>query len=300
MKAAFYHFLMGVSKRSGLWIFRFIAWWITSGHFVSFPGRVAVGVRFYRAVFPEKGCGYHLWCTWNQYHRFSHVFLDRFLLSDEPILTHTHEGWENLEDAVNNQTGGIVLMSHVGNWEIASHLLKSRGRSNPRMKLLLYLGRKHKEQIERTQKESLVRSGVKIIAVEQDGGSPADIVEGIKFLKAGGLVSLTGDRLWHGDQRSVPVTFLGHEAMIPETPFIFALLSGAPLLIFFTYRTDRHTYHFRTLPPEYVRAKDRSHRNEAIRKAAQSYADHLAETVRQHPFEWFHFEPFIGKKINPS
>jgi len=299
MKAAFYRFMIDSSRRLGLWVFRFFTWWITAGHFLFFPGRVAVGVRFYGAVFPERGRWYHLWCTWRQYHRFSHVFLDRIFLSDDITLTHTHEGWEYLEDAVNRQTGGIVLMSHVGSWEIASHLLKARGSQNPRMKLLLYLGQKHKEQIERIQKESLIRSGVRIIAVEQEGGSPADLLEGIKFLKNGGLVSLTGDRLWREDQRSIPVKFFGHEAFIPETPFIFALLSGAPLLIFFTYRSERQTYHIKTLPPEYVRVKDRSQRAEAIKKAAQSYADHLEETVRQHPWEWFHFEPFIGRKIQP-
>ena len=208
-------------------------------------------------------------------------------------MTHTHEGWEYLEDAVNNRTGGIILMSHVGSWEIASHLLKARGLANPRMKLLLYLGKKHKEQLEKTQKESLLKSGVQIIAVEKDGGSPADLVEGIKFLKAGGLVSLTGDRLWQEGQRAITVTFFGHEASIPESPFTFALLSGAPLLIFFTYRTDRHTYHIRTLPPIYVRAADRKHRDDAIKKTAQFYADRLEETVREHPWEWFHFEPFI-------
>jgi predicted LPLAT superfamily acyltransferase len=166
------------------------------------------------------------------------------------------------------------------------------------MKLLLYLGQKHKDQIEHTQKESLVQSGVKIIVAEEDGNSPADIIEGMNFLKAGGLVSLTGDRIWRKDQRSIPVRFLGHEAFLPETPFIFALLSGAPLLIFFGCRMGKHAYHLQILPPEYVHTKDRKGRHEAIRRAAQFYAYRLEEMVRKCPFEWFHFEPFIGRKLD--
>jgi predicted LPLAT superfamily acyltransferase len=162
------------------------------------------------------------------------------------------------------------------------------------MKLLLYLGRKHKEQIERAQKESLVQSGVRVIAVDKDGGSPFDIVEGINFLKAGGLVSLTGDRKWREDQRSIPVRFLGHEAFLPEAPFVFALLSGTPLFIFFANLRGRQTYHFKIMPPVYVRAQGRNERREAIRRAAQAYAECLEDTVRRHPFEWYHFEPFIG------
>ena len=300
MKAAFYRCLTALTRRTGLWVFRLGAWWIATGYFLLFPGRVAVGVRFFGALFPDRGRLYHLACTWRQFHRFTHVFLDRFLLSDGDSITYTHKGWELLDTALDAGKGGVLLMSHVGNWEVASRILQERGKEDPRIRLLLYLGQKHKEQIERTQKEALVKSGVKIVVVEQDGGSPMDIVEGINFLKAGGLVSLTGDRRWRDDQRAVAVRFLGHEALLPELPFVLALLSGAPLLIFFTYRTGEQAYHFEVLPPIAVRAGDRRQRDEAIRIAAQIYADRLAETVRKHPGEWFHFEPFLGRGRDQS
>ena len=298
MKDIFYRALIALSKRMGLWLFRFMAWFVASGYFFLFPGRVAVSLRFYKALFPSRGLLYHLWCAWRQYHNFTNVYLDRYFIFEEHNVSIAHRGWEFLEDAVNSKVGGIILMSHVGNWEIAAHMLKMRSRNNPEMKLLLYLGQKNKDQIERTQKESLVQSGVKIIVAEENGGSPADIIVGINFLKAGGLVSLTGDRIWRKDQRSIPVRFLGHEAFLPETPFIFALLSGAPLFVFFGYRMGKYEYHFQILPPEYVHAKDRKGRQEAIGRAAQYYADCLEENVRLHPFEWFHFEPFIGRKLD--
>lgn len=299
MKETFYRLLIILSKQMGPWVFRVIAWWIASAYFLFFPRRVAVSVGFYRALFPSKRGWYHLWCTWKQYHNFTDVFLDRFLLFNNPDVTLTHEGWEYLENALNSKTGGVILMSHVGNWEIAAHLLLMvHGRDNPGMKLLLFLGRKRKEQIERAQKESLVQSGIKIIAVEQGGGSPFDIVEGINFLKSGGLVSLTGDRKWREDQRSIPVQFLGHEVFLPEAPFVISMLSGTPLFIFFTYRTGRQKYHFKILPPQYVKAQDRKERHKTIIGAAQTYAECLEDTVRHHPFEWYHFGPFIGRKLD--
>jgi predicted LPLAT superfamily acyltransferase len=111
-------------------------------------------------------------------------------------------------------------------------------------------------------------------------------------------VSLTGDRIWRKDQRSIAVRFLGHEAFIPETPFIFAMLSGAPLYIFFAFQMGKQTYHFQILSPEYVQAKDRKDRKEAIGKAAQAYADSLEDMVRRYPFEWYHFEPFLGRRLD--
>ena len=284
----------------GLWVFRFMAWFVATGYFLFFPARVAESVRFYGALFPSKNLLYHIWCAWKQFHNFTYVYLDRFLLFKNYPIHITHEGWEYLVETVQRKEGGIILMSHVGNWEMAAHVLKMRGHNIPGMKLLLYLGERFKDQIEHMQKEDLIQSGVKIIVARENSVSPTDIVEGINFLKAGGLVSLTGDRMWRKDQRSIAVRFLGHEVFLPETPFVFAFLSGTPLYIFFAFRTGRETYHFQIQPPEYVREKDRSERQNAIARAAQVYADRLEEMARRYPFEWFHFEPFLGRKLDEA
>ena len=293
MKDFFYRCLMFLAKRFGTWIFLPIAWPVATGYFLFFPGRVAVSVRFYRRLFPNRSRFYPLWCAWRQYHRFVHVFLDRFLLKEGEELQTVHEGWEHMTAASESGRGGIILMSHVGSWEIAAQLLKQHGQNHPRMKLLLYLGAKHKEQIEKRQKKSIAQSGIRVVSIPEDGGSPMDILEGLNFLREGGLVSLTGDRLWGREQRSVTVRFAGGEARIPEIPYILALMSGAPLLIFFVYRTEKGQYHLLTKPPLYVTAVSRRERRKAVETAAQAYADLLAETVCTHPYEWYHFEPFL-------
>jgi predicted LPLAT superfamily acyltransferase len=73
------------------------------------------------------------------------------------------------------------------------------------------------------------------------------------------------------------------------------MMSGAPLLIFFGYRTGRGKYHLATSPPLTVTAASRGERRKAVEAAAQAYADLLAETVRTHPYEWYHFESFLLK-----
>lgn len=294
MKKFLYRSIIILSKIFGLWVFIMFAWIISTGFFLFFPSRVAISVRFYQALFPNRSWTYHIWCTWRQYHNFIYIFLDRFLLQDFGDISYTSEGWEYLEEAVKNKTGGIILMSHMGNWEIAAHLLK---RKLEGIRLLLYMGIRHKEQIERMQKDSLSHSGIRIIALNQDGGSPFDIVEGLEFLKEGGLVSLAGDIIWSGDQRIIPVRFLDHEVYLPETPHIFALLSGVPLFIFFSFRTGKKHYHCTITKPKYVKAASRFERKEVIRRSAQEYADVLDQTLRQYPLQWYHFEPFLGKRL---
>ena len=295
MKDFAYRCLISLEKRFGRWIFLLVAWHVATGYFLLFPRRVAVSVRFYRRLFPERGRRYALLCAWRQYHHFVHVFLDRFRLTEGDDLPTTYEGWEHIVAATESGRGGIILMSHVGSWEIAARLLRHYGRNHPRMRLLLYLGAKHREQIERRQKKSVEESGIRVVSVPENGGSAMDILEGLHFLREGGLVSLTGDRLWSREQRAVTVRFAGGEARIPEIPFILAMLSGAPILIFFGYRTGRGRYHLVTHPPIFVTAASRTERRRAVETAAQAYADLLAETVRAHPYEWYHFEPFLTK-----
>ena len=291
MKRLSYSIFRAASKLMGLWVLRGFAWVVSSGYFVFFPGRVRVGVRFYRALFPGRGGLAHLVCTWRQYHHFARVFVERVMLDHQDHIPFTSEGFEHLKAASGKGSGGIILMSHLGNWEVAAHLLH---RELPGMNLLIFMGAKEREAIEKMQKQGLMDAGIRIVALDRDGGSPFDLVDGIRVLKEGGFVSMTGDVLWHHAQRSIPATFLGHEVRLPETPYRLALLSGAPLFIFFSYRTRKDGFHFVSSEPIHLRADLREQREAAVRSAAQTYVDVLEQAVRDHPFEWYHFEPFLG------
>ncbi len=291
--ADFFHRLLAFfTKIFGDKIFSYGAILIAGGFFLFSPRMVLSGIYFYRQIFPDKNFFYLSACVWKQFKNFTTVFLDRFLMLEKGKIEYTSTGRSNLDDLVDNKKGAIILMSHMGNWEIAAHLLKKKG-----TEILLYMGIKNKEQLEKMQKASLVQSGIKIIAVEKDGGSPYDIIEGINFLKEGGVVAMTGDRIWKQDQKSVKVKFLNHEASIPEIPFVLSLLSGAPILIFFAFRTGKSSYSFSFSEPRYVEPADRKARKEKISETAQWYADKLEASLREHPFEWYHFDNFLGDKL---
>jgi predicted LPLAT superfamily acyltransferase len=288
MNGFWYKFLLRMARLCGPWLLVVTSRIIAAGFFL-FSGRVSESRRFYGALFPERGGLYHLWCAFRQYQNFTTIHLDRFLAERSDTTTFTTQGWEKLESVIGKQ-GGILLMSHLGNWEMAARLLR---RQKEDLQLLLYMGVKEKEVVERLQKEDLRRAGVTIIGVDQEGGSPFAAVEGIRFLQSGGIVSLTGDIVWRSDQRKVRVSFLGHDAYLPEAPYIFALLSGAPLFVFFAFRAGKNSYRFTLSDPIAIRPHARADRDRAIGEAAQQYADLLEKRLREHPFEWYHFERFL-------
>jgi predicted LPLAT superfamily acyltransferase len=74
---------------------------------------------------------------------------------------------------------------------------------------------------------------------------------------------------------------------------VLSLVSGAPLIVFFAFRTQGGTYHFQALPPLQVSAPARQDRNGAIQAAADQYLTHLEAALRRHPFQWYHFDAFL-------
>ena len=163
MNGFWYRLLIRVAKLCGAWLFVLVSRIIAAGYFV-FSRRVPESRRFYAALYPERGRLYHLWCTFKQYQNFTTIHFDRFLAGQSKSATFTSEGWEKLEAVIGHQ-GGILLMSHLGNWEMAATLLKQQ---RDDLQLLLYMGVKEKEGVERMQKNDLRRSGVTIIGADQE------------------------------------------------------------------------------------------------------------------------------------
>jgi len=293
MREFFYRLLTFLTRFCGTWLFVWISGIIAAGYFVLAPRRTLTSFRFYQALFPDRSRWYHLGCAWKQFQSFTSVFLDRYLLQDSEAIGCTFEGREHLYQALRQGTGGILLMTHIGNWEVGARLLR---RSMPDLRLMLYMGRRAGDQIERVQKDDLAASGIHIITADEGAASPLDLVEGIGFIKSGGFVSMAGDVVWHQNQRVVKARFLGHEVLLPEAPFMLALVARAPLHIFFAAGTGPRQYHFSLRPPMSVRAGDRAGRRAAVQQAAQDYLDQIESHLRRVPFQWYHFTQFLRIK----
>lgn len=290
MKKRLYAVLTWLGAHLGVWVVAAFAWLISTGYFFFLPRRLATSLRFYAALLPQRGRWARLRLAWAQYHGFASLFAERLRLAYTPDrLQCTMEGLEHIEAAAQTGKGGILLMSHVGNWEMGARLLGQR-----KLPLMLFMGAKQAEQIERQQKEDLKLEGVRVMALEEGQDATTQGIEGLRFLKGGGLLSLAGDRRWSADQPALRVEMLGKSVALPKAPHALALLSGAPIITFFVVRTGRCAYHFRAFPAAPVEAASRHHREVALIASAQGYVTQLEEVLRQHPAQWYHFEPVLG------
>lgn len=270
------------------WVVRFIAFIIGIGYYLFSPSRARRSRDFYKILFPEKTRLHCLYYSLKQYLNFTRVFIDRFIQKDYTQTSWSADGWEFLQEAMSHKRGGIILMSHVGNWDAAAHLLKGEGAS-----LMIYMGEREKEHLEMQFKNKLKDKGIIIETLQEGENSPFKIIEGINFLRDGGFIAITGDRIWRQDQRTVKVKFLNRWILLSEIPHLMALMSEKPLYIFSSRKLKNNKFHFTSTEPYFVTAENRKERRVAIEKSVNNYSRELESMVRRNPFEWYHFEPFF-------
>lgn len=251
----------------------------------------------YRVVFPERSLLYHLYCSWRQFHSFASTYSERIRLYASPNAITSTTGRENILDLARKGIGGVMVMSHMGSYEVAANAFQNLG-----LKLLILMGEREAKQVARNQRETMAAKGIHIHVSSGRDGSPLGGLEALKFIREGGFVSLAGDLAWTDQRTQAVVRFFDQEVGFSSAPHLLAMVSGAPLLTMFTYRTGKGMHQVEISVPREVKAPSRSERNATIQASAQAYAAALEDMVRRHPFQWYVFEPIFPpqKRLNRS
>jgi predicted LPLAT superfamily acyltransferase len=123
------------------------------------------------------------------------------------------------------------------------------------------------------------------------GAGPAVALAIKEALDRNSIVALLADR----GQPSNPtqtVTFLGHPAPLPTSPWLLAATLKVPVMLAFgLYRGgNRYDLHFEPFAERL--AIERSRRAEALAQILQKFADRLAHYARLAPYNWFNFYDF--------
>jgi predicted LPLAT superfamily acyltransferase len=288
MKAFIHQAVIRVCFLLGSWPIRFFAWWIATGYFLFHSSRRRSSICLYQAIFPNRSGWYYLYCTWRQFHSYAATFAERIEFARKKGVTTSTQGRERLVEVARRGSGGIILMSHLGSFEIAAQAFQEL-----KLRLLLIMGEKEAKQVARDQREAMKARGIQIQVTTEGEDFLFGGVEAIKFVREGGFVSVAGDLVWTEQRSRLPVSLFDHEVDLPAGPHLLALVSRAPLFTMFTFRAEKGKHLIMMSPPRDVKSPSRSERSAALQASAQAYANALEEMVRQHPFQWYIFEPFF-------
>lgn len=175
--------------------------------------------------------------------------------------------------------GMILVLPHMGNWEIAGAVAESLGipalaaaenLSNP---LITDWFVKIRNMV-----------GIDIVLIGRGLKATGALVE---RLQEGGTVALLSDRDLSG--RGVPVTFFGEETTMPAGPVALADRTGAPIHVVGSYFKDGRGHRYVVADP--LQLPDTGSRSERIAVGVQLFAAELEHMIRASPEDWHLFVP---------
>ena len=195
----------------------------------------------------------------------------------------TMHGEEHLRAMAAAGRGGLVISAHVGNWELASHMLRERD-----LKVSVVMQDTEDAAIKRVLDEAAGGRAVEIILL----GNGLDHLFRIRAaLDAGRILCFNGDRHLPGS-RTISGSFLGEAALFPAGAFAIAhTLQGAVSFSFVLPTAPMH-YQFTAtapLPP-----------GTSVRELFERYRSELERMVIAHPLMWFNYFDFWHDGGSPS
>ncbi len=220
--------------------------------------------------------------VYQNYFQFGQSIIDKFVvMSGIPnSFTFDFDGEERLRAMVRAGKGGMLLSAHIGNWEIAGHLLK---RLDTAINIVLFDG-EHESIKQYTHSVTGERS-VKIIVIKNDLSHIYAINDALQNNE---LVCMHADRFLEGN-KTMDVSFFGEKAKFPMGPFIIATRFKVPVAYVFAMKETNLHYHFfaSEIQDNFGAAK-----NEVMTKMLQDFAAEMEKKVRTYPLQWYNFYKF--------
>jgi len=199
-------------------------------------------------------------------------------------LTFDFDGEEYLHQMVSENTGGFLISAHVGNFEMAGHLLK---RLHAKINIVMY-DAEH-EKIKQYIDSIIDNSNVNIIAIKDDMSHIYALREAIMNKE---IICIHGDR-FIDTLNVLSLEFLGNKALFPTGPFILPVKYRIPVSFVFAMKESKNHYHFYATPGHvFTEGTVRKHK-EASREIISEYVKQVEIMVKKYPEQWFNYFDFL-------
>jgi predicted LPLAT superfamily acyltransferase len=195
-------------------------------------------------------------------------------------FTYHFDGEENLHEIASLQKGGMLLSAHIGNWDIAGHLLK---RIETTINIVMFDG--EQEQLKEYLDNITGKKSIKIIFIKNDLSHIYEISDAFKNNE---LVCMHADRFLEGN-KTLTADFLGEKARFPMGPFVLASKFKVPVSFVFAIKENNLHYHFFA-----SKIKNYEHvgKEMLMQEMLFDFAKEMELKVKQYPEQWFNYYDF--------
>jgi predicted LPLAT superfamily acyltransferase len=290
--------LMGwIARRMGWHVSYALLFPVTAYFLLTAPARQKEAVRrFQRRVLGREPGWRDLW---RPYFAFAATMLDRvYLLRGETKgFRISVSGLEALDAKIAEGQGCVLLGAHLGSFTAMRALADGcAGRSCP-VEVMAFMYEAN-AQLANKVFSALSQEKAQLVVPL---GRPDSMLRAKECLERGGLVGILADRRPAvGEERVVPLPFLGASAPFPAGPHILAAVLKAPVMLAFGIWKGPRRYEILFEPFADRVVLNRASRERDLRAVAARYAARLEAVARAHPENWFNFYDFWEEMAEPA
>ncbi|MFV0607033.1 MAG: lipid A biosynthesis acyltransferase [Niabella sp.] len=257
-----------------------------AGYYVLFSWQSTKAIWYYLRERQGYGYGKSIITLYKNYYRFGQALIDRIVMMSgiKNKFTFNFDDEVYFNQMIAEGKGGLLLSGHLGNWEIAGHLLKKRF-TTP-INIVMFDG--ESQQLKQFLEQTTGQRTAKIIVIKDNLSHIYEIVEALNNNE---FVCMHADRFLPGN-KTLESTFLGENALFPAGPFALASKLDVPVSFVFAMKETNYHYHFYASPGIVYRNQSEKNRPENI---LDDFVLHLQQKVKQYPAQWYNYYKFWGK-----
>jgi predicted LPLAT superfamily acyltransferase len=279
-----YRIFVGILHYAGISTSYFFLRFVAFYYFLFYPKSFSTIFGFYRKRF-HFGFFRSIIYVYRNYFSFGQILLDKIAIMAgfKTKFNFTFEGEDHLAKMVENNTGGLLISAHVGNFEMAGYMFS---RLNTKVNIIMYDAEHEKVK---DYLSSVVNINFNIIVIREDN---SHIYEINRALSEKQIVCIHGDRYLKGS-KTMTADFLGGKAKFPSGPFYMAMKYNVPVSFVFAMKGSRNSYNFTATTPEFYQQPGmQDKRDQIILKIIDRYIDQLEKIIRNYPTQWFNYYNF--------
>lgn len=211
---------------------------------------------------------------------FGQTIVDKVAIAAglEKKFTYEFDGIENIRQLAKDDSAGIMISAHVGNFELAQHFMGEFDK-----KIHLVTTDEEREAIKSLLDNVMAKPKVEFIIVNED---LSHIFEINKVIEEKQMICFTGDRFFP-NTKTLEAKFLGENAKFPAGTFLISSRLKTPVLFVYVMRERNRHYHLYARKAEFI--------NRDANSLLEAYTKSIEKILEKYPLQWFNYYDFWNK-----
>lgn len=215
--------------------------------------------------------------AFQNYFVFGQTIIDKVAINAGLAHRYTYEfdGIDNIQQLARNESAGILISAHVGNFEVSQYFMDEFDK-----KIHLVTTDEERQAIKSYLSSIMSKPKTNFITIQED---LSHIFEINNVIGDKGMICFTGDR-FKPNTKTLQESLLGASAQFPSGPFLISSRLSTPVLFVYVMRERNKHYH--------LYAREAMFNNRDAQSLLRAYTASIEEILAKYPLQWFNYYDF--------